>query len=158
MGFVNYHRDHIQGYAGIAQPLYDLTGKVPFQEGHQRAFQRLKDLLVSAPCLSYPQSGKMFILDTDASEVSIGAELSQLQDGEERVIAYASHVLQPAQKRYCVTRKELFAVVKFCRQFRHFLLGQPFIVRTDHSWSGYGVSGTSRVNWLVRWRNCHNST
>ena len=47
LGFVNYHRDHIQGYAGIAQPLYDLTGKVPFQwtKGHQRAFQRLRIFL-----------------------------------------------------------------------------------------------------------------
>ena len=46
---------------------------MPFQwtEGHQRASQRLKDLFVSAPCLSYPQPGKTFILDTDASEVSI---------------------------------------------------------------------------------------
>ena len=145
LGFVNYHRDHIQGYAGIAQPLYELTGKVPFQwtKAHQRAFQRLKDLLVSAPCLSYPQPGKTFVLDTDASDVSIGAELSQLQEGKVRVIAYASHVLQPAQRRYCVTRKELLAVVKFCRQFRHFLLGQPFIVRTDHS----------SLVWLWRFRH-----
>ena len=90
-----------------------------------------------------PARGKTFVLDTDASEVSIGAELSQLQEGKVRVIAYASHVLQPAQRRYCVTRKELLAVVKFCRQFRHFLLGQPFIVRTDHS----------SLVWLWRFRH-----
>lgn len=73
-----------------------------------------------------------YILDTDASTHSIGAVLSQLQWGEERVISYASSHLTPAQQRYCVTRRELLAIVKYTRQFRHYLLGQRFLLHTYH--------------------------
>ena len=74
----------------------------------------------------------MFVLDTDASNHSVGAVLSQEKDGRERVIAYASAALTAAQTRYCVTHKELLAVVRFTQQFRHYLLGRKFRLRTDH--------------------------
>jgi hypothetical protein len=61
-----------------------------------------------------------FILDTDASDTAIGAELLQIKNGEERVIAYGSCMLAPAQRRYCTTRKELLAIVRFTQHFRHF--------------------------------------
>ena len=134
LGFANYHREHIKGYADMARCLYDLTGKAEFHwiDDHDLAFNRLKEALTSAPCLAYPLPEATFILDTDASKYAIGAELSQVQNGVERTIAYASNILLPAQKRYCVTRKELLAVVKFTDQFRHYLLGKEFILRTDH--------------------------
>ena len=71
-------------------------------------------------------------MDTDASDVAIGAELIQVQDGVERVIAYGSFALTAQQRRYCTTRKELLAVVRFTNLFRHYLLGREFTVRTDH--------------------------
>lgn len=76
-----------------------------------------------------------FILDTDgSSSVGIGAVLSQVQpDGTERVIAFGSRTLSSAERNYCTTRVELLAVVTFIRQFRYFLLGKRFILRTDHS-------------------------
>lgn len=63
----------------------------------------------------------------------MGAALSQLQDGQERVVAYASKVLSKSEKKYCVTRKELLAAVTFIKHFRPFLYGHKFLVRTDHS-------------------------
>src|SRR5260221_14351271 len=72
-------------------------------------------------------------LDTDASNFAIGAVLSQVQDGEEKVIAYASRMLNTAERNYCVTRRELLAVVHFTKQFRPYLLGNEFLLRTDHS-------------------------
>ena len=78
----------------------------------QQAFQELKKRLVSAPILGYPLPDAPFILDTDASNHAIGAVLSQIQDGQERVIAYYSQTLSRSQKQYCVTRQELLAVVK----------------------------------------------
>jgi hypothetical protein len=146
LGFVNYHRDHIQGYAGISKPLYGLTGKCPkfeWKPEHQEAFELLRDKVISAPCLMYPRPEGKFILDTDASNSCIGAELAQEQDGTEKVIAYASKILTPTQQRYCTTRKELLAVITFCRQFRHYLLGRRFTVRTDHH----------SLVWLLRFRN-----
>lgn len=84
------------------------------------------------------------MLDTDASDVGIGAVLSQKQtDGSERVIAYASRVLSKPERRYCVTRRELLAAVSFIKHFRPYLLGKPFILRTDHS----------SLTWLYNFKN-----
>ena len=54
LGFANYHREHIKGYADMARCLYELTGKAEFQNDHDLAFNRLKEALTSAPCLAYP--------------------------------------------------------------------------------------------------------
>ena len=87
IGFTNYHRDHIKNFAEIAEPLHRLTGpKTDFvwHKEHQRSFDQLKDALVNAVILILPTSEDIFILDTDASDKTIGAELSQVQDGIEK--------------------------------------------------------------------------
>ena len=107
--------------------------------------------LVSPPMLSVPSTAGIFILDTDASDKAIGAELLQVQDGQERVIAYESFALTPHQRRYCTTRKELLAVVKFTNQFRHYLLGRKFIVRTDHNSLVLLMNFKQTEGQLARW-------
>ena len=88
---------------------------------------------MSPPILAFPDYQKPFTLDTDASNLGIGAVLSQEQDdGQERVIAYGSRVLSKAERRYCVTRRELLAVVYFLQHFRPYLLGRHFTLRSDH--------------------------
>ena len=57
------------------------------------------------------------MLDTDASQCGIRAVLSQKQNGEEKVIAYASRTLTKAERKYSVTRKELLAVVTYIQHF-----------------------------------------
>ncbi|CAC5376681.1 unnamed protein product [Mytilus coruscus] len=116
LGFVNYHRDHLHNYAKLTACLYDLahqTCEVEWQPCYEKGFQKAKTALISAPCLTYPNPNDQFILDTDASDTTIGAVLSLIQDGTERVICYASHVLMRPQRRYCTTRKELLAVMRF---------------------------------------------
>ena len=56
-----------------------------------------------------------------------------MQEGQERVIAYASKTLSKSQKRYCTIDRELLALVLFVKHFRHYLWGHRFVVRTDHS-------------------------
>lgn len=80
--------------------------------------------MCEAPILAYPNSEGQYILDTDASNVGIGAVLSQIQAGEKKVFSYASKKLDCHQQRYRVTRRELLAVVTFINQFNHYLLGQ----------------------------------
>jgi len=63
----------------------------------------------------------------------LGVVLQQEQDGEVRVIAYASRALSEAEKRYCITRKELLGVVFGLKKFRQHLLGRLMVVRTDHA-------------------------
>ncbi|CAG2185648.1 unnamed protein product [Mytilus edulis] len=101
--------------------------------GCEQTFRLLKEKLLSSPVLAYPEiDGEEFILDTDASHFGIGAVLSQVQEGKERVIGYASRTLNKPERNYCVTRKELLAVVYFIKYFRHYLLGRHFKLRTDH--------------------------
>ena len=75
----------------------------------------------------------MFVLDCDASLHGLGGVLSQIQNGNEKVIAYASRTLNAAQQQYCTTKRELLAVVTLMKHFKHYLLGQKFIIRTDHA-------------------------
>ena len=136
LGLVGYYRKFVNNFAATAKPLYRLTERgreFNWTTECEAAFLELKSRLVSAPILAFPDFTKMFILDTDASQSGVGAVLSQLHDGQERVVAYASRVLSKAERQYSVTRKELLAVVTFAKHFRHYLLGRHFVVRTDHS-------------------------
>jgi hypothetical protein len=126
----------VEGFADMAAPLYDLLrkGKIfEWSESCQESFEWLKDALTMAPVLGMPNERDTFLLDTDASDEAIGAVLSQLQDGREVVIAYASRRLSQAERNYCVTRRELLAVVAFVKYFRHYILGRHFVIRTDHA-------------------------
>jgi len=99
----------------------------------QTAFDQLKEALMSPPVLVLPTEDDQFVLDTDASEKSIGAVLSILPDGRDCVVAYAGRMLNKNKLNYCVTRKELLAIVHFTRHFRQYVLGKSFIIRTDHA-------------------------
>lgn len=153
LGFVNYHRNFIKGYSKIAKPLTGITGKNTFKWGQdqQEAYDILKTALQTAPVLTLPNATDQFILDTDASDLAIGAELIQVQNGKERVVAYGSFTLSPAQRRYCTTRKELLAVVRFVQHFRHYLLGREFVVRTDHSSLQWLINFKEPQGQLARW-------
>ena len=107
--------------------------------------------MIKAPVLTIPTKIDKYILDCDASDYAIGAELIQVQNGEERTIAFASFALDPEQRRYCTTRKELLAVVRFTRHFRHYLLGKHFIIRTDHSSLQWLMNFKNPTGQLARW-------
>ena len=81
---------------------------------------------MKAPILVYPDLVKKYILDTDASNHSVGAVLSQAQGGTEVVVAYYNKTLLTAEKNYCTTRKELLAEVKAINHFRPYLYGRAF--------------------------------
>nr|XP_061825306.1 uncharacterized protein LOC133612154 [Nerophis lumbriciformis] len=143
VGLASYYRRFIKNFACIAEPLHALTKKhVQFRwsEECQVAFDDLKSRLITAPILGYPLDQGDMILDTDASDVGIGAVLSQFQQGVERVLAYGSRKLSKTEQNYCTTRRELLAVVDFTSHFRQYLLGRRFTVRTDHS----------SLRWLTR--------
>jgi len=97
------------------------------------AFCTLKELLISAPILGMPTDSGMFLLDTDASSVGLGAVISQMQDGKEVVVAYASRSLSNAEQNYDTTKRELPAVTFGLQTFRQYLLGRIFTISTDHS-------------------------
>lgn len=146
LGLCAYYRRFIQGFATIAKPLHRLTEKgkrFSWDDESEQAFQRLKRALIEAPVLTYPERDGLFIIDSDASQFGIGAVLSQEQGGNERVISYFSRTLSKAERQYCVTRKELLAVVCAVKQFHHYVYGRRFLVRTDHG----------ALRWLINFKN-----
>ena len=146
LGLCAYYRRFIQGFSTIAKPLHRLTEKgkrFSWDEESNYAFQKLKQALTNTPVLAYPLPHGRFVIDTDASDYGIGAILSQEQDGEEKVISYFSRTLSKAEQRYCVTRKELLAVVSAVKRFHHYIYGRPFLLRTDHG----------ALRWLLNFKN-----
>ena len=89
--------------------------------------------MINAEVLGYPDPNLPFILDTDASADGVGGILSQVQNEKERVISYYSKSLSPPERNYCVTRRELLAVIKCVKHFHSYLYGQQFTIRTDHA-------------------------
>ena len=126
MGLCGYYRKFVADFSEIAAPLHALTKKnrrFQWDSACQAAFETLKERLVSSPILGLPWDEGEFIVNADASEHAVGAVLSQIQDDEERVIAYYSKLYSRSETNYCTSRKELLAVVDALRQFRRTSLG-----------------------------------
>ena len=146
LSLCSYYRRFVAKFADIAQPLYQCTKRnQPFEwtEGAEYAFNRLKQALTEAPILGYPEPTGNYILDADASAFGVGAVLSQVQKGEEKVIAYFSRQLSRQECQYCATRRELLAIIQVTKHFHHYLYGREFTVRTDHA----------ALKWLLNFKN-----
>jgi hypothetical protein len=113
-GLASFYRRLVPNFAEIAKPLTALTRKgrqFTWGPQQQQAFQSMKDSLCTTPVLAYPNFELPIILTTDASRVAIAAILSQVQDGKERPIAYASRQLNTAEQNYTVSEQEVLALV-----------------------------------------------
>ncbi len=122
------------------------------------AFRTLKAALVSTSVLAYPTQKGHFPLNTDVSDVGIGAVIEQDQDegGQvvKRVIAYASKTLSNKQRRYCTTNKELLAVVMAIEIFRYYLTGWHFTVVNDHTSLTWLHNFRELEGMVARWIAC----
>ncbi|KAJ8402316.1 hypothetical protein AAFF_G00371810 [Aldrovandia affinis] len=111
---------YVPDFATIARPLHRLTGRgqpYVWDDPCAQAFNVLQTALITAPVLAYPDANRPFILDTDASNVGVGTVLSQPSDSGEQVITYYRCTLNKAERNYCVTRRELLAVIVALRHF-----------------------------------------
>jgi transposase InsO family protein len=160
LGLCSYYRRFIEGFSTLARPLHRLTEAGVIFEWSiecQKSFDALKNALSSDNVMAYPRHHGLFILDTDASDFGIGGVLSQMQWCEktqaevERPIAFASKSMTRTQRRYCVTRRELLAIVYYTQYFKHYLLGRTFVVRTDHCALRWLMSFREPENQMARW-------
>ena len=129
----SYYRRFVKDFSQIVRPMFQLTKKgVDFiwSDVCKQSFEEIKPILISASVMSYPRDEGEYILDTDACDVSIGAVLSQVQEGQEKVMSYGSRTLTRAEANYCVTDKELLALRYFVEYYRQYLLERKFLVRT----------------------------
>ena len=149
VGLVGHYRRFIKGFANIVAPLYDLTSgenkdkkseHLDLPQEARKAFDRLKAACLQAPILAFPDFGKPFLLETDASGKGLGAVLSQKQsDGQYHPIAYASCIMTETEQRYHSNKQEFLALKwAVTEQFHEYLSPygknrNEFVVQTDNN-------------------------
>ena len=118
----------------------------------------MKSSLCSSPVLAFPVLHQQFVLQLDASDVGLGAILTQFdRNGHERVVSYASRTLSDSEKNYSATEKELLAVVSAVEYFRVYLLGRKFLLFTDHNalrWLHSAEPKRRRARWIMDLQEC----
>ncbi|KAG1958060.1 retrotransposable element [Pimephales promelas] len=139
LGFANFYRRFIRNFSQLVAPLTALTSpRTAFRwsDSAEAVFAKLKSRFVSAPILITPDSSRQFVVEVDASEVGVGAVLSQRSPVDDKMhpCAFFSHRLSPAERNYDIGNRELLAVKLALEEWRHWLEGSgvPFIVWTDH--------------------------
>jgi transposase InsO family protein len=154
LGTASYYRRFVRDFATIAAPLHHISSVKAtweWQEEHQRAFDELKAVLSTAPVLAFPLPDAPYVMDTDASLTGIGAVLSQVVEGKEMVLGYWSRSLSKEERNYCVTRRELLAVVEAFEHFHCYIYGRKFRVRTDHSSLTWLLNFREPKDQIARW-------
>ena len=130
LGLTGYYRKFIKDYGKIAKPLTEMTKKNNFIWGKDalEAFNHLKQIMTIAPVLVLPDFSILFEVECDAAGRGIGAVLMQ----QRQPIAFFSKALSEGNLTKSVYEKELMALVLAIQHWRHYLLGRPFVVYTDH--------------------------
>ena len=110
IGLASFYRRLIPNFAEIAKPLTEMLRKecsFKWEGRQQAAFERLKEALCSSQVLAYPDFSTQFILTTDGSRNAVAAILSQVQNGVEQPIIYASRQLNRAESNNSASELEL---------------------------------------------------
>ena len=162
LGFANYYREFIKGYADKVYPMQQLMrhkGKnFTWNNAVEESFQRIKKELCEAPVLGMPTEKGMYVLDTDASVVAISGILYQEQEWNGktvlRPIAYGSKVLSYTETKYGAPKAEMFTVVTFVEKYRAYLCSKPFKLQVDSRalcWlKMYSMDHSYIGRWIVR--------
>ena len=155
LGLTGYYRRFIKGYAQIANPMYQLLKKdVPFQwnEKCEKGFLQLKNSLITAPVLQFPDLNREFVLVTDASRQSIFFILTQEDDnGKSHPLNFGGRSLRPNEVNYTVSEIELLAIIEGIKFNHPFLCNSKFRVITDHVSLKYIQTLKLQSGRLARW-------
>lgn len=147
MGHTGYYQKFIWNYASITTPIKKLLKKVEsftWLENYQEEINILKEKLVSAPILVYPDWNKKFHVHIDASEISLGVVLAQPGEGNLDHLSYFSNrKFLNVEKNYTKTEREALTMVYSLQNFRHYLLGGLFNFFMDNSELRYLVNNRS---------------
>ena len=132
LGLLNYDRLFIKNLSSKIAPLYSVLEKgkrnLNLEKSIIEVFNSVKQLWVDDLELRMPDDNEQFVLETDASDLGLGAVLKQ----NKKVMAYMSRVLKGAEKHYSITEKETLAAIWAMEKLEYWLIGREFILETDH--------------------------
>ena len=156
LGLAGYYRKYVKDFAGHSFNLSEATRKsapekVAWTSALEDEFLYLKQQLCAFPMLTLPTVGDLFLLQTDASGVGLGAVLSVLRGGVELPVAFYSRKLLPRERRYAATELEGLAVVDSILHFDAYLATHPFTLETDHRALLFLNSAKQANGRLARW-------
>ncbi|MCP3663818.1 MAG: hypothetical protein GY696_15225, partial [Gammaproteobacteria bacterium] len=154
LGMIGYYRRFLPRFAQIARPLFNLMKKdqeFDMSGPALSSFDALKEALVKAPILCYPDERKGRAIETDASGYGLGAVLAQWDDGKLRPITYASWSMNSAERNYSATEQECLALVWSLKYFRSYVYGQKCHIYMDHSALRWLMSIKDPSGRLCRW-------
>ena len=154
LGLVGYYIKFIKGFAKIAKPLTLLTRqqvKFDCTLEHHTAFLHLKEAIVQAPILHYPNPNKKYIVYTDTSNDACRAQLSQEHNGTEFPVAFLSHTFTETQWKWSTTKQEAFGVYYAITKWNYYLQGADIIVWNDHKPLAHFLNGKNTNNKVNRW-------
>ena len=135
LGLVQFTARFIPNLATVSEPLRKLTRKneiFKWEADQAKAFKELQNSLTKAETLAYFDKMAETQIITDAGPVGLGAILVQIQEGQKRVISYASRSLSEVERRYSQTEKEALGIVWACERFHLYLYGIKFLLLTNH--------------------------
>ena len=155
LGLCNYYRKFVKDYSKITAPLTELTKKdvdFAWTEARDHAFGTLKNKLINAPILAFPDFNSRFYITSDSSNFACGYYLSQFDhNGVEQVISYGGRSLSNQERKYSATEKELLGLISAIKHFRCYVAGREFTARTDHCSLQYLKSLKDPTGRLGRW-------
>jgi len=137
LGLAGFYHRFVNKFADIAGPLYDLTKEdrmFQWSDVENAAFEKLKKELSGQVILMIPDLDKPFFMHTDASDLALGAVLSQKEGKYYRPVGFFSRRLKPSEINYATHEKELLAIVDAAQNWRHYLVGAKVKTQvfTDH--------------------------
>ena len=156
LGLAGYYRRFIKNFAQTSSVLHAATSEkrtFTWTSEMMASFEELKQKLTSPPVLSFPDFDQPFIVETDASNLSLGGVLAQKkEDGKIHPIQFASRTMTDAEKKYSTCEREALAVIFALKKFRVYLLSStPFTVITDHQALRHTFQKKDIHGRLARW-------
>ena len=142
-----YYRKFIKGFAKITKPLTLLTRqqvKFDWTPSHHKAFLTLKEAIIQAPILCYPDPNRKYIVYTDASDDACGAQLLQEHNDMKFPKAFLSHTFMETHRKWSTTEQEAYGVYYTVTKWNYYLQGADITVRNDHKPLAKFLNGKKR--------------
>ena len=150
LGLVGYYRKFIRNFAKIAM-LTQMDVKFEWKEIHQDAFTKLKEAIIQAPILRYPDTTKPYIVYMDTSDDACRAQLSQIHNRTEFPVAFLSHTFTDTQRRWSTPEQEAYSIYFAIKKWNYYLQGANIIVRNDHKPLAWFLNGKNKNTKINRW-------